>query len=179
MNESDMMLARDYAGEDVTGWYASEKLEDVRSYWDGRNFWSRGGNIIPVPTRILDRMPLDFHLDGGMWAGRGNFEIVRQAVQYGRWTDQVEFVAFDAPEIQGDWYSRISTCSVVMAMKCEIIQERGCLFRLLDQILWRSGEGIILRKPGLPYIKGRTGAMLKLKTLEQLNHVSRLNHQTA
>jgi hypothetical protein len=31
------------------GWWMSEKLDGVRAYWSGSNFYSRNGNRFPAP----------------------------------------------------------------------------------------------------------------------------------
>jgi DNA ligase-1 len=37
------MQGFDRGNEDPTGWYMSEKLDGVRAYWDGEQFWSKNG----------------------------------------------------------------------------------------------------------------------------------------
>src|ERR1700756_589482 len=40
-----LLLAEPWDGViDPAGWWLSEKLDGVRAYWDGRQFWSRLGN---------------------------------------------------------------------------------------------------------------------------------------
>ena len=42
-----MTLAVDMrGGRSVAGWLASEKLNGCRAYWDGRQFWTRGGHPV-------------------------------------------------------------------------------------------------------------------------------------
>lgn len=35
---------------DPTDWWISEKLDGVRAYWDGADFYSREGNPFPAPA---------------------------------------------------------------------------------------------------------------------------------
>lgn len=115
----------------IGGWYASEKLDGTRCYWDGgvsRNratedvpwasihhpktgqlkkdikpvatgLWSRYGNPIIAPEWFLDRLP-NIPLDGELFAGRGNFQLLRSIVAGNtpdpRW-DRVEFLVFGSP----------------------------------------------------------------------------------
>jgi DNA ligase-1 len=87
---------------DVRGWYASEKLDGVRCFWDGgisrgllksqipwannkdkdlrfvvppraSGLWSSLGNPIFAPDWFLDRLPAT-PMDGELWAGRRNFQ---------------------------------------------------------------------------------------------------------
>ena len=50
----------------------SEKLDGVRAYWDGHNFYSRNGNQFPAPDWFKEHMP-SCELDGELWAGRRQF----------------------------------------------------------------------------------------------------------
>ena len=45
-----MMHGRDWHGEDLAGWYLSEKLHGCRAYWDGAVLWSRGDLAIGIPA---------------------------------------------------------------------------------------------------------------------------------
>jgi DNA ligase-1 len=108
MNESQMTIGSDYpGGVEPTGWLVSEKLNVCRAYFDGSQFWTRGGNVIAVPDWFRDGLPAA-DLDGEIWAVRGHFEEARCAGQYGRWTRRCRFVAFDAPKALGPWKRRMS-----------------------------------------------------------------------
>jgi len=79
----------------------SEKLDGVRAYWDGTNFYSRQGNIFHAPPWFIQDLPKDSEclqdhrsrllrseadehclsrvffaaaLDGELWCGRGLFQ---------------------------------------------------------------------------------------------------------
>lgn len=68
-----LLLAHSWDNEqELAGWWMSEKLDGVRAYWDGRQFFSRQGNRFHAPawfTAALPAMPLD----GELWAGRRPF----------------------------------------------------------------------------------------------------------
>jgi hypothetical protein len=38
------MQGLDWINEDPKGWIMSEKLDGVRAYWDGAQFWSKRGS---------------------------------------------------------------------------------------------------------------------------------------
>ena len=127
MNEKQFTLATDYhLAIDPAGWLVSEKMEDVRAYWDGSQFWTRGGNVIMAPDWLTAGLPAK-HLDGGIWAGRGRFEEARQAVQLGRWTRRCRFVAFDAPQARGPWQRRMASAARLWrdVVPFELCQGRG------------------------------------------------------
>ena len=39
----ELLKLSEYKGQNVGGWLASENLDGVRAYWDGRNLRSRNG----------------------------------------------------------------------------------------------------------------------------------------
>ena len=49
---------------DPTGWWISEKLDGVRAYWDGKNFYSRNNLRFDAPEWFKEKLPADSHLDG-------------------------------------------------------------------------------------------------------------------
>src|SRR5687767_10132731 len=69
-----LLLAEPWDGVlDPTGWWLSEKLDGVRAYWDGRQFWSRLGNRFHAPDWFVAGLP-DTPLDGELWLGRKLFQ---------------------------------------------------------------------------------------------------------
>jgi DNA ligase-1 len=169
-NEKDMMHGIDYAGQDVSGWLASEKLNGCRAYWDGREMWTRGGKIIRIPDTMRRALPT-IELDGEIHAGRTGYEIARLAVQYGRFTDAVQFSAFDAPGFHGPFEDRYQhlkgllpaagLVNYVEHVRCYFIEEA---VRMMFYIQARKGEGVMLRNPAGIYTQRRSEQMLKLKT---------------
>src|SRR5207244_5594780 len=58
---------------DPTGWWLSEKLDGVRAFWDGKQFWSRLGNLVHAPDWFVAGLPKE-PLDGELWIGRKQFQ---------------------------------------------------------------------------------------------------------
>jgi DNA ligase-1 len=170
ISEKDMMHGMDYNRQDVSGWLMSEKLDGCRAYWDGCQMWSRGGHIISLPTSIAMALPT-YALDGEIYAGPGNFEAARQAVQYGRWTPECRFHAFDAPTSAGNYRQRYeflranlptANSPVIFVPHVPISQiAEARLFLLMVQK--QGGEGVMLRDPANLYQPGRSNQLLKLK----------------
>lgn len=103
-----LMLAKIYKGENVRGWWMSEKLDGQRCFWDGgisrgrlkrevpwantlkddrykeevvcTGLWSRYGNVIHAPGWWLDSLPEGVLLDGELYLGRGRFQECRKIV---------------------------------------------------------------------------------------------------
>lgn len=165
IDEKSMSLGRDWAGEDVRGWIATEKYDGVRAYWDGTRLWTRSGREIDCPlTSGLPAFPLDFEI----WAGRGGFLQARGATNYGRWIPSVRLVAIDSPAAPGGYRMRLIGIqkwlaghpSVVVPASI-VIDGIGMAREWMMLVQAEGGEGLILRDPGLPYTPGRNG-FLKL-----------------
>lgn len=161
MTEKEMTLGIDWLGEDAAGWYASEKLDGVRAYWDGANLWTRSGNIIRHPWSL----PAGVHLDGEVWAGRGQFQAASEAVRLNHWTSNVHYVVHDGPQFKGDWCDRITVASAFWpTVSWQIAPADEMAVRLMAlKVFNLGGEGLVLRKPGAGYVRGRTNTLLKVK----------------
>ena len=166
MNESQMTLGKDYRGQiDPTGWLVSEKLNGCRAYWDGSQFWTRGGNVIAAPDWFMDGLP-GVPLDGEIWAGRGRFEDARLAVQFGRWTRCCRFVSFDAPTARGPWQSRMAAAGRQWrdVVTFEVCRSHRWLMDRLRTVQAEGGEGLVIRHPAITrYETGPTVNLLKVK----------------
>ena len=70
-----VLLAAKYDAEkdDPKGWWMSEKMDGVRAYWSGSNFYSRSGNEFFAPEWFTAKLPKK-PLDGELWCGRGMFQ---------------------------------------------------------------------------------------------------------
>ena len=75
----ELLKLSEYKGQNVGGWLASEKLDGVRAYWDGRNLLSRNGKILAAPEGWSAHFP-PFALDGELYTARGEFEKIQSIV---------------------------------------------------------------------------------------------------
>ena len=165
MNDKSMMHGRDYAGQDVAGWWCSEKFDGCRAYWDGSQLWSRGGNVIAAPGWFIEGLP-GSHLDCELWAGYGDRQTARLACQHGRFTPACRLWIFDCPTATGDWSARIRSAPVTSyaaPVAFTVCKGKRHLNGELRAVLDRGGEGIVLRHPSAPYTVGRVQTMLKVK----------------
>ena len=171
MDESSMTLGKDWAGQCVDGWFVTEKLDGIRAYWNGKQFWTRGGNVIAAPDWFTAGLPDGLALDGEIWAGRGNLQTARLAVQHARWTPTVRFVVFDCPAFIGDIAQRLKmacrhTSGLVGVVTVSRVANLRALRREFRRVLASGGEGLMLRNPATKtYEQGRTGNLLKVKSL--------------
>lgn len=172
MTERDMTLGTDWTGQNVAGWFWSEKFDGCRAYWDGCRLWTRGGATIDAPAWLTAGLPAGVHLDCEVWFGRGRFEDARLAVQAGRWGQDARLVVFDAPEAPGDWSARMQAASGLTLPTHAFVASWGRLpsrasasraLRICAEVKAAGGEGLVLRRPGVGYEHGRTGNTLKVK----------------
>lgn len=171
VSERQMMHGLDYLGEEVSGWLMSEKHDGCRAYWDGQQMWSRGGRVISIPEAMLAALPKGVSLDGEIHAGRGGFEVARQAVQYGRWAPECQFSVFDVPSLKDHpfhvRYQALSrelpsagVVNYVHHAPCSGISEA---VELMLSVQASGGEGVVLRDVEARYVCGRVESVLKLK----------------
>eukprot|EP01064_Diplonema_japonicum_P002774 TRINITY_DN11797_c7_g1_i1.p1 TRINITY_DN11797_c7_g1~~TRINITY_DN11797_c7_g1_i1.p1 ORF type:complete len:357 (+),score=53.37 TRINITY_DN11797_c7_g1_i1:54-1073(+) len=106
-----VMLAKSYKeGQDVSGWYYSEKLDGIRAYWSDGLLTTRNGLVIEVPRGFKSDMAAVFksqQVDGELFAHQDVFQqtmgAVMQQANSGneRWVlpdgRKVKFIAFDLP----------------------------------------------------------------------------------
>ena len=160
---------------DVQGWWISEKLDGVRCYWDGKQMWSRNGNLYYAPewfTKDLPREPLD----GELFLNRKSFQqtcsIVKKQYPHDGWKD-IRYRVFDLPDRNIPFEQRqdilktlISNCKyaeLLPQIQCQGITH---LIKELDKVEQLGGEGLMLRKPGSYYEIGRSHTLLKVKSFQ-------------
>lgn len=127
MKREFLQLAHSYKDENVAAWYASEKLDGVRCFWDGgittgmlaeevpwantakhgryvnvvyaTGLWTRYGQPIQAPESFLRGLP-PFPLDGELWIERGAFQEVISIIKQlipDKRWDRVQYMIIDAP----------------------------------------------------------------------------------
>lgn len=179
---SQVMLAKKWPdGDNPTGWLMSEKLDGMRAYWSGENFFTRNGNQVHTPKWFIDDLPSS-PLDGELWLGRGQFQkcmsILRKSEPTQDW-QYVKFLVFDAPK-----HERTDGSPAPFEERLEYIKDvvgpgktkyarqvghRACtgqqdLEDNLRKVEAAGGEGLMLRKPKSLYEWKRSSTLLKVKT---------------
>lgn len=163
------MHGLDWDGQNLAGWWLSEKLDGWRAYWDGQRFWTRQGKPLSAPCWFLEGMPIQ-PLDGELYAGLGTtHNDVARCVLVGSWFG-LTFRPFDIPLPGEVAESAIAALSqLAMPRHCRPVSFRRahstdeCLSAMED-VVARGGEGVMVRRPGSRYEPGkRTEALLKVK----------------
>lgn len=170
-----VLLAHSWENESVEGWWMSEKLDGVRAWWDGARFVSRLGNAFLAPAWFTAGLP-SHPLDGELWIARKAFQkcvsVVRRQDGGEQWKD-LRYLVFDAPHLPLPFEERLAflhtlwkerphpyarthdhfVCKGLSHMKAELARVEAL-----------GGEGLMLRRPGSAYEKGRSSSLLKVKT---------------
>jgi DNA ligase-1 len=179
---------------DVTNYLVSEKLDGLRSYWDGKNLISKEGNIYNAPEWFTKDFPSD-HLEGELWVDRGKFEevsgIVRTQIPNDQDWQKVHLMLFDMPQHQGIFSERLETMKNIvanlhsknLAKNLLVIEQfkianHQVLMKKLDEITKKNGEGLVLHRQdsfykatrsagrSAPRSAPRSDDVLKLKTFD-------------
>mgnify|MGYP003633437312 FL=1 len=173
--EPDILLLKTYdPSHDVTGWLMSEKLDGMRAIWDGHTLKSRQGNIISAPQWFIDGLP-PFAIDGELWTKRGDFEniisIVRQQTPDDRW-QTISYNIFEVPNQSGGLLARLAVLenyltehqhTFLKVIPQTVVSTPSQLKSELAKMTTLGGEGLVVRKPDVPYQTGRSDTALKVK----------------
>jgi DNA ligase 1 len=168
---------------DPSGWLVSEKYDGVRAVWDGRALHFRSGRPIAAPAWFTARLPVR-PLDGELWFGRGRFEPLAGAVRRQLPDDDewraLSYRVFELPGAPGDFASRTARLegmvaranwSQLVAVEQQALVDRDALRRRFDEVVQGGGEGLVLHRADAPYEIGRSGALLKLKPVQDAEAV--------
>lgn len=189
--EPEFLLANPFReGLDLSRYVVSEKMDGVRAQWDGERFISRRGNVFAAPKWFAAGFPAA-RLDGELWGGRGTFEatsgVVRRARPHEGWR-AVRFMAFDAPDEQGDFAARLAALRRIVAaannphlqaVAHEPIPSGAWLEKKLKEVTAAGGEGLMLRRKESPYRGGRGDDLIKLKSFVDAEAVVVAHHPGA
>ena len=173
----ELLKLSEYKGQNVGGWLASEKLDGVRAYWDGRNLRSRNGKILAVPEGWSAHFP-PFALDGELYTARGEFEKIQSIVMdktpsATAWSE-IKFYVFDVPEASGGLLERLSELEKFIAknpqagqnlkiIKQVKVKDNSEFEAFAEHIVAKGGEGAVAREPNAPYERKRSKNALKYK----------------
>ncbi|WP_053084526.1 DNA ligase [Catenovulum maritimum] len=175
----DLMLAKNYHQDiKLNDYWISEKYDGIRAYWDGQFLWTRSGNQIPAPKYFTQNFPTQA-LDGELWAGRGNFQLVnsitRSTKDIENWR-QLTFMVFDLPNHEGSFDQRLSQLKqllpsqkgngYIQLVKQFKLDTHTELQEYLTQYVNSGAEGLMLHLASSRYRGKRTNDLLKLKQFE-------------
>ena len=174
-------------GVDLEAYWVSEKLDGVRAYWDGKQFWSRGGNVYRAPAWFTQDFPdVDpyVEMDGELWMGRGRFAELSGAVrrlepENGSWRN-IRFMVFDLPTMGKPFSARVaamknllepSPSSFLSMVEQRRVASHESLMASLDKIVEQGGEGLMLKRGSSLPSAGRSDDLLKVKQYQDAEAV--------
>ena len=173
----ELLKLSEYKGQNVGGWLASEKLDGVRAYWDGRNLLSRNGKILAAPEGWSAHFP-SFALDGERYTARGEFEKIQSTVMdktpsVTAWSE-IKFYVFDVPEASGGLLERLSELEKFILQNPQAgqnlkiikqvkVKDNAEFEAFAEAIIAKGGEGAVVREPNAPYERKRSKNALKYK----------------
>ena len=176
------LLAQQYkSGIDISQYLISEKYDGVRAMWDGKQLYTRQGNIINAPnwfTKDLPKTPLD----GELWIARGQFDALSGAVRKEMPIDaewqQITYNIFELPNAPGPFEARAKLILAIVnnahannqalhlkAVNQFRLKDEAGLQAKLKQVVKNGGEGLMLHLASAEYIRGRSTVLIKLKPL--------------
>jgi DNA ligase-1 len=163
-----------YSDQNISGWYMSEKLDGIRGYWDGKNLYTKNGNLINTPKNFTKNFP-SFELDGELWSKRNDFENIQSIVldddPSQKWV-QISYNIFEVPNAKGDFLERLKkvkdwfskhpnkNIKIIEQIECE---DEEHLMDFLEEIVALKGEGVIVKDALKEYHTGRSAYILKVK----------------
>jgi len=160
----EFALLKDWAGQDVSGWIVSEKLDGWRCGWDGSDFITREGTTLDAPEWFRAGLP-SFALDGELFAGRGRFNRIQGMMRDG-WHG-LTFEAFDTPCSQMPFHARariIGTLSLpphARPVTHRLCVNAGDMMGMACRIVNEGGEGAVVRRADSLWKAGRSGDVLR------------------
>lgn len=159
----------------VNDYWISEKLDGVRGFWTGKQLLTRSGNDLSPPKWFIENWP-NIAIGGELWSARGQFEqisaCVRRKNSDGKCWQDLKLMIFDLPKHAGDFTQRIVAMQQLVAQHHSpylgmVHQQRVKynmeLYKLLDNVVEKKGEGLMLHMANAHYQYGRSKNLLKLK----------------
>lgn len=160
---------------DVAAYWASEKYDGIRAYWNGEALLTRTGQRIHTPSWFVSHWPQQA-LDGELWIGRGRFEDVLATVRDTAPNEvawrEVRYMVFDLPHHGGTFSERKlaleellgrTGSNTLAAVRHWRIASQQSLEQELQALVEAGGEGIVLHKADSRYSAGRSDDLLKVK----------------
>lgn len=174
------MLAQTYdKSVDPSGYWASEKLDGIRSIFTGEQFISRTNKTFSAPDWFIKEMPKGVILDGELYTKRDDFQNVMSIVSKNvpidtEWRN-IQYMVFDLPTMKVPFEERMqelekivtNTNSKYLKYVPQVKIENSQQLELYEkEITSKGGEGIMLRRPNSSYENKRSNFLLKMKTFK-------------
>jgi DNA ligase-1 len=167
------MLAHKYTGEDIIGWYLSEKLDGYRAIYYNGKFMSRNNKPFNAPEFFVKNFPKDIVLDGELYTKRNDFEgmgIVRKKIPVNSEWEKITYQVFDLPLIRLPFEERydllkktVKGIPYIKVVNQHLIKSQKEFDTMHKELVSKGAEGSMLRQPGSFYEHKRSKTLLKVK----------------
>ena len=179
-NTFSPMLANRYNGQDVIGYYMSEKLDGYRAlFYNGKEpmFLSRNNKPFHAPKWFVEdigrKLPEGILLDGELYTKRGDFRgmgIVRKKNPIDSEWKNIRYMVFDLPLVNRPFYERyeimtqlIKDIPYVELVEHTLIESEEQFNKTYKKLIDKGAEGVMLRNPDSYYEQKRSSNLLKVK----------------
>lgn len=156
----------------------STKWDGVRATWDGSRLKTRGGHEIHAPREFLDKLPAGA-LEGELFIDRSRFDEVSGIVRRKHpdpadWRP-VRFMVFDDPASRAPFAKtlvslkdRLPACgsAKICVVPQRVVKTAEQVHTAMRDEIARGGEGVMLRRADVPYRKGRSATLIKVKGMQ-------------
>jgi DNA ligase-1 len=160
--ELELMHGKDWSGENVAGWFASEKFDGHRIRWTGAELFTRAGNKVDAPAWFVSHLPA-MPLDCELWAGRGKTHNDVKRLRNAEAWDSLKLVAFDVPETSVEQAIEI-LAAIPNSATFRRVESTEAAKRMMRDVVASGGEGVMARRPGSKYQSlVRSDDLLKIK----------------
>ena len=140
--------------------------------------YSRNGKLFFPPKYFKDALP-KMALDGELWSDRNEFQkivsIVKKQYENDGW-QQIKYMVYDAPKLKLPFKERIAaienclqekgSSKYVELVKQDVCESNDYLFKRLDSVMAKKGEGLMLKDPSSKYEQKRSEKLLKVKKFD-------------
>jgi len=180
LNGTELQKAKIYQSKhNISNWLMSEKLDGIRTYWNGKELLSKNGNKIYAPSWFTKDFP-SFELDGELWTKRADFENIQNIVldkTPTKYWKEITYNIFEVPNEKGNFRKRLMKIQkwleknqnkyikVIPQIKCK---NKKHLDEYLEELINLKAEGVMIKNPEISYFKGRSSQILKVKKFHDM-----------
>lgn len=158
-----------------SAYLVSEKLDGVRAYWDGSALFFRSGRQIQCPSWFTQSFP-KFPIDGELWMGRRDFEILsaatrRQHADDNEWR-QIKYCLFELPNGTGTYQQRVQDLQNLSqqlqipwlkVIEQQRFESKEKIHQFFLSLIAAGAEGIVLHQADAIYEGKRSDKIFKFK----------------
>lgn len=155
-------------------WYYSIKYNGAFARWNGYKLFTKSGRVLKAPQWLIERLPARICLDGELYAGKNQQNVVRKALnnifERKKSHQNLHFYVFDLVHVNEPFEKRLMTLKhlqrehqfdMVKYFQVTDIHQLKTFFKKFQT---NGEEGVVIRDPESLYTPGkRNDQVLKWK----------------